>query len=250
MKIFISWSGEKSRYVAEKLSNWLPKIIQRLEVWISCNDIEKGKRWSTKIDEKLEHIDFGIICLTHENRVAPWILFEAGALSKRVEGSHVCPLLIDLEEQDVTGPLSKFQHTKLQKDDILKLLKTINQAIGDACLDDQRLQETFETFWPQLKQSITSIPSDADDTKEERSHEDMTIEILEIVRGLSRNITNDPLNIRQEGIGERPANVYSGLQSALIKASMQHPQGVSPPGMAEMTDPSDGTNIDVNKLKR
>ena len=49
----------------------------------------------------------GIICVTPSNLEAPWILFEAGALSKTLENTFVCPLLIGLEPADVSGPLAQ-----------------------------------------------------------------------------------------------------------------------------------------------
>lgn len=55
MDIFISWSGERSKALAEALRSWLPKVIQNLNPWISVSDIEKGARWLIDISEKLEN---------------------------------------------------------------------------------------------------------------------------------------------------------------------------------------------------
>jgi hypothetical protein len=45
-----------------------------------------------------------------ENQVAPWILFEAGALAKTIESTFVVPYLIDLEPPNINrGPLKQFQ---------------------------------------------------------------------------------------------------------------------------------------------
>jgi len=41
MKVFISWSGQRSAAVADALRYWLPKVIQALEPWMSADDIEK-----------------------------------------------------------------------------------------------------------------------------------------------------------------------------------------------------------------
>jgi len=82
MEIFISWSGDRSKVIAEALNGWIPKVIQRLaqHVWMSASDIDPGQRWNREVAEKLAGSTFGILCLTEENLNAPWILFEAGAI--------------------------------------------------------------------------------------------------------------------------------------------------------------------------
>jgi TIR domain len=85
MKVFISWSGERSRAVAEVLRQWLPNVIQAVTSWVSLDDIEKGAPWSTDIAVQLGECRAGLICLTPENLSASWLLFEAGALSKTLD---------------------------------------------------------------------------------------------------------------------------------------------------------------------
>ena len=82
MKVFISWSGERSRSIAEALREWLPDVIQAVKPWLSAEDIDKGARWSSDLAHELEDAHVGVICLTPENLEEPWIHFEAGALSK------------------------------------------------------------------------------------------------------------------------------------------------------------------------
>jgi hypothetical protein len=59
MKVFISWSGERSRKVAEALQQWLPRVIQATEPWIST-EISKGSRWGPEISSRLEESRIGI----------------------------------------------------------------------------------------------------------------------------------------------------------------------------------------------
>lgn len=49
MKVFISWSGNKSHKVAMIFREWLPSVIQSLEPYVSSEDIDKGARWSSDI---------------------------------------------------------------------------------------------------------------------------------------------------------------------------------------------------------
>lgn len=86
MKVFISWSGDYSGKIAIALREWLPSVIQSLEQpYVSSEDIAKGSRWNAEVTKELENSCFGIICLTPENLIAPWLHFEAGALSKIID---------------------------------------------------------------------------------------------------------------------------------------------------------------------
>jgi hypothetical protein len=80
--VFISWSGETSRKIAEELYRWIPSVLQFVQPYFTPNDVEKGAKWSSEIAQKLSDTHVGVICLTRENYEKPWILFEAGALSK------------------------------------------------------------------------------------------------------------------------------------------------------------------------
>lgn len=83
--------------MAKALRTWLPKIINAIKPWLSSADIDKGARWGSDLALRLEGSKAGIICLTPSNLQSEWILFEAGALSKTIQNTFVCPLLIGLE---------------------------------------------------------------------------------------------------------------------------------------------------------
>lgn len=82
MKVFVSWSGERSQMLAQALRDWLPLVLHYVQPWLSEKDIDAGKRWSSEIAKQLEESNIGIICITPENIDSSWILFEAGALAK------------------------------------------------------------------------------------------------------------------------------------------------------------------------
>ena len=71
--------------------------------------IAKGARWSPEIAKELQETSFGIVCVTPENTNAPWLLFETGALSKTIEGTHVRPYLLGVKPTDLEGPLAELQ---------------------------------------------------------------------------------------------------------------------------------------------
>jgi len=71
MKVFICWSEERSRVVAETLRIWLKRVIQELKPFLSTHDIRAGKRWIPEIAGELAETKFGILCLTAENLDSP-----------------------------------------------------------------------------------------------------------------------------------------------------------------------------------
>ncbi len=80
MRVFLSWSGGRSQYVAQCLYDWLPDVIQALAPWMSEEDIHMGTRWNAEMAGILEEVAVGIVCLTPENQERRWINFEAGAI--------------------------------------------------------------------------------------------------------------------------------------------------------------------------
>ena len=209
MKVFISWSGERSKATAEALREWIPSVIQAVKPWMSKEDISKGARWSRELAENLKDTNFGVVCLTADNLKSSWILFEAGALSKAIENAFVCPYLVDLEVSALDGPWKEFQATKAQKDDTLKLMRDMNKALAenspDQALSEEQLKSSFEVWWPQLEKRLKDIPSSSTPVKK-RSNEEMLAEILTLVRGLAKRpsppelpglatLTGEPLRI-------------------------------------------------------
>ena len=59
MKVFITWSGERSRAVAELIRKWLPGVLQTVKPYFSPDDVAKGSRWSTEIAKELEQSSVG-----------------------------------------------------------------------------------------------------------------------------------------------------------------------------------------------
>ena len=187
MKVFISWSGTKSQEVAKILKQWIPCVIQSVDPYFSSADIDKGARWSTDIAKELKDASFGILCVTKDNLSSSWLNFEAGALSKSIEQSKVCPFLIDLKPSEITNsPILQFQMASSSKDDVLKLFTSINSNLGDVRLNEDVLCRSFETFWPKIDEALKSVSSISEVTvpaKDDKVDTQAPIEeILELVR--------------------------------------------------------------------
>ncbi|MCL6263735.1 toll/interleukin-1 receptor domain-containing protein [Craterilacuibacter sp. RT1T] len=190
MKVFLSWSGQRSKEVANLLSDWLCCVIQASRPWISTRDLDRGSLWFGEINDQLKDTTVGIICLTQENKTRPWILFEAGALAKGLTTSRVCTLLVDLEPKDIEDPLAQFNHTFPTRESVLGLVKTLNSTLSANGLDSRILEQVFDTYWPQFEKRFAEILSstDAQPPSKPRPKEDVLGEILENTRILNSRI--------------------------------------------------------------
>jgi hypothetical protein len=180
MDVFISWSGTRSEAVAQALRDCLPLVIQVLRPWISVSDIEKGTRWSTEFASSLEKCSVGIICLTPKNLNAPWLLFEAGAISKKLENTYVIPYLFEFNPAQLAGPLTQFQAVKSEKEDTRSLLQTINRALGEGALGEVVLEQAFEKWWPDLEAIFQAIPPPEEDSAPQRADRELLAHISQM----------------------------------------------------------------------
>lgn len=189
VKIFISWSGERSRRLAEALKEIIPFIVPVAEAYVSSSDIDKGSRWAVDIAKELQDSSFGILCLTKENQNAPWILFEAGALGKSMDKARVVPVLLDLKKSEIDGPLLQFQAADFSEEEIRKVVSAINESCGDMKGSSERIFRSFQKWWPDLKTRYDEIMASTtgsvgDDLIDKEAADDSKIleEILELTR--------------------------------------------------------------------
>ncbi|HVE70539.1 MAG TPA: hypothetical protein VNI54_04155 [Thermoanaerobaculia bacterium] len=154
MRIFISWSRERSHKVASALEMWIPKVIQATKPWLSSANIDAGVRWGPELTNALDDVNFGILCLTPDNTDEAWLLFEAGALSKVVLHSRVVPYLIGFESRELRGPLSQFQNVQADAVGTFQLLESINETLDERRVSADVLAESFKMWWPSFEAEL------------------------------------------------------------------------------------------------
>lgn len=208
MKVFISWSGEMSRKLGELLRTWLPGTLQHVKPYFTPEDVEKGARWNSEIAKHLAESSVGILCLTPDNLQSSWLMFEAGALSKQIERSRICPILFGIDNTDLKGPLVQFQTTIFCRDDMLKFIQTVNSCSEENQLEKDVLASVFDTWWPKLESNVNKIINEYKKKKDGhelqnaltiRSDRELIEEVLELVRLVSTNIRTSH---------ERPRGAY------------------------------------------
>lgn len=149
---------------------------------MSDEDISAGARWLPEISNELGQAKVGILCVTPENQTSPWLVFEAGALSKTLEQTFVCPMLFDLAPSQFKGPLAQFQSSTFEKAGVLRVVANLNAALPTRRLSVLELEEIFDVWWPKLAAKLEEVPFHESPATERRSTEDLLEEILSLSR--------------------------------------------------------------------
>ncbi len=233
MKVFISWSGERSRAMARALREWLPLVLP-VTPWTSDADIAAGDRWRRRVDEELNDVNVGIACVTPENQHAPWLLFEAGALSKAVrDGAALCALLVPgMPTSELTEPLSAFQALVGNEAGVRRLVTDLNVRV-QAPRTEAQLDTLFRSLWPALNEKLENLPEV--ETTPRRKLDDKIDELLTLVRALNRpprppRMPADVLN--------KDAEAQAAVGRLSTKALLDIVRGSVTPGDQALVDPS------------
>lgn len=188
MKVFISWSGERSKAYAETLQYWISIILPQVDPWVSSKNITSGQDWHRRITTELGHSRFGITCITPDNQQKPWVNFEAGAISKHVDAKDgvLVPLLFGFEKaSDFTGPLSHFQARLATPAEIRALMHDINNA-SDAPRPPDVLDDAMTDSWTRLNRRLQVVEDEHGQEKAApRPDSEVLEEALDLLRGLA-----------------------------------------------------------------
>lgn len=193
-KVFLSWSGERSKKMGIFLKDWLESIFPSTEIFFS-EDIAKGSRGLDAISNALNECNIGIFLITPENKSNQWINYEAGAISKNIANSHIFTLILDdsLTPSEL-GPLSLFQATHITESQINKFLWSFNEALDSQKIPIGRLQGVIDKWisdlW-EVWQGISKIPAESPEltnkniSKKIEKIEQTNYQILKVCRMIS-----------------------------------------------------------------
>jgi hypothetical protein len=186
MKVFMSWSGTRSHVVAKVFAEWLPTVLYGSEPWISSVDIDKGATWITSIKDALQSSQgVGVFFATHEALASPWLNFEAGAIAS-LGAQRVCVVCVDIEPSDMSPPLSLFQGTRLERDDIFKLIKSLN-AQQERPSPDGVLVTIFSRAWGDLESEVQRAIAGTEGAAKKPKHRSTADQALQdIASGVQR----------------------------------------------------------------
>ncbi|AXF14805.1 toll/interleukin-1 receptor domain-containing protein [Paraburkholderia caledonica] len=153
MKVFISWSKEPSKAIAEELRHMLSAFVPGCEPWMSDHDLQPGQQWNAQLTAELVDSKIALICVTTINRTEPWLNFEAGAISNSLGGAFVHPVLFDVDASDIPSTLSQFQVTKFEEKRFFLLIRSLNRLLPQP-EGEHDLRQRFDRLWPALQSAI------------------------------------------------------------------------------------------------
>jgi hypothetical protein len=175
LEIFISWSGAIGKKIAVALKDWIPLLLQDVDVNISP-DIEKGEVWFDRLMKMLIESKFGIICATKESLVSPWVNFEVGVIAS-VQKKNVAPFIFNVDVSILAdNPLHLFQYVQNKKDSIKELILDINKKLENP-VNDNIIIRHFENYYPELEEKINLYLKEEQEGKKETKKE-ITNEII------------------------------------------------------------------------
>ena len=164
MKIFLSWSKNKSKLLAEATKEFLTNVLGNSVEFFFSPEMYKGTRVDNEIHKNLVSCDKCIVCITAENYKNPWLLYEAGVVfgtnhNKTTDGI-VIPLLFDhIPDWSswIDKPLNQYVPIQLKdyQGDFNSGKLSFIQFIQQLHLDSQT--KNFESNWQLYTQKISDI---------------------------------------------------------------------------------------------
>jgi hypothetical protein len=153
-RVFLSWSGETSRLLANALADGMRTVSDRLEPWLS-EGLEPGVEWASTLVPHIRKARLAVLCLTHRNVGASWIAFETGAYYSSRLRKGVIPFLLDFPPGDLAFPLGLFQSLSADWKGSKALFIRVGQLVD---VDPDTVEELFATkIWPQLNDQLKVI---------------------------------------------------------------------------------------------
>lgn len=155
-KIFISWSSDYERRVAEQIGSSISSVFNGVEPWISSVNIRAGQQWFSELMNALAQSKFAIACLSRRTSNSPWIMFESGAVSAKLAATKLVPLALDFDISNLVDPLARFNGVAFDQANMEALFRSINESVGSP-LAEEGLRSAFNNRWPQMETAVRKI---------------------------------------------------------------------------------------------
>jgi hypothetical protein len=154
MRVFLSWSGDRSRTAAHIYRELFSLVLQTIDVQITGDQIQPGGDWAIEVRHMLTTADCTILFLTSENLENPWMLFESGAWW--ASEVFLIPVLVDISPVDLAGPFTQMQAIGVTRDETFRLINQLNLR-SNRPVSEGTIRQAFEKAWPELGDRLAVI---------------------------------------------------------------------------------------------
>jgi len=161
-KIFISWSGNLGKEIAEVFGNWLKEILPIDELFCST-DLRASSNWYEELKKGLKSSNLGIFCLTDHALSSTWMFYEVGFLNgKKKKKNHdfnhlIYPILFDLKQSNVDRTIFNYiQNSNFKKKQIKNLIIDIAEYHFPS-VETETIITSFESKWKMLNKEVKQI---------------------------------------------------------------------------------------------
>lgn len=167
--VFISFSQRLTHDVAkvieEVITSIYPKSKSNVEVFLSSKKIKAGT-FKGQILNAMRNAKFAISVLSSENKNAPWLMYEAGALSLAVEqnGGHLMPYLFCRHGSDREATIEDLQYVQYQRDhednqeQFKKLIENLNDSLSNQNkVNGLKIANAIDDAWPDISKRLDNI---------------------------------------------------------------------------------------------
>ncbi|MCC5823809.1 MAG: toll/interleukin-1 receptor domain-containing protein [Phycisphaerales bacterium] len=210
-QVFISWSGEYSKSVALHLRDFLEYVLPECRLWMSSEDISKGRQWPAELSSILLRPESfcAVIVLTPDNLQSDWLLYEAGACAAAYHKSLVCPIACDVPYTKLPKPLQHFQATDASsKIEMKKLVRSIAGKLDPDISAKWPVRESyFSAQWVNYHKSIQAVKGNNERTESTSKPEsDPYNQIIDLLNETLKRIAQ--LELSKSPVA--PPSSYSG----------------------------------------
>jgi hypothetical protein len=155
-KVFISWSRECAKLIAEKLKRYIECVFP-VDVFVSSASISCGESFRTRIEREMADCFMGVMVLTEANKGAEWLMFEAGAIAG-VGAKRLCSINFNRRDNAIESPVSVFQAVndlpkrRDKRSALFSLFKSINEELQ--VYTPENLAVVFDHYWFKFEDNL------------------------------------------------------------------------------------------------
>jgi hypothetical protein len=155
--VFISWTKPLGLRIARQLRTFLKSQVPGIDFFVSQDDLIPGQPWRAGLERRLQEDSLGILVITPAALTAPWIFYEAGAISAKADAAIV-PLLFDVPAARLKEPIGAYQSLPYSEDSILRIIGMLQGLDGELSKGlEKRKPRGFSAGWKQFNSEIQKL---------------------------------------------------------------------------------------------